>query len=57
MGTIHLNAAAAGKGGRRNETREKRIGEEKGAERERERKKESGEVDQVERKVKERLLK
>lgn len=37
MGTIHLNPAAAGKGGRRNETREKRIGEEKGTERERER--------------------
>lgn len=55
MGTIHLNPAAAGKGGRRNETREKRIGEEKGTQRERER--ESGEVDQVERKVKERLLK
>ena len=37
VGTIHLNPAAAGKGGRRNETREKRIGEEKGTERERER--------------------
>lgn len=57
MGTIHLNPAAAGKGGRRNETREKRIGEEKGTQREREIERESGEVDQVERKVKERLLK